>query len=158
MEAAWATILTLILIIVLIWAWKILNWLWFKPKRLEKLLREQGFQANPYKLLVGDSKELLKMRKEALSKPMNLSDDILPRVSSDIHHSVKTHGMFVMIFIYLLSSSTSFILIIHAHGPVFLFECSTYSDCFIVPYTVCCVCLVYVFCTHLRTVGYIVVL
>jgi len=106
MEAAWATALTLTVILVLIWAWKVLNWLWFKPKRLEKLLREQGFQGNPYKLLVGDSKELLKMRKEALSKPMNLSDDIVPRVSSDIHHSVKTHGMFVMIFIYLLSSNT----------------------------------------------------
>ncbi|KAK7335425.1 hypothetical protein VNO80_27262 [Phaseolus coccineus] len=92
MEAAWATTLTLIGILLLIWAWKILNWLWFNPKRLEKLLREQGFQGNPYKLLVGDSKEFLKMRNEALSKPMDLSDDIAPRVSSYINHSVKSHG------------------------------------------------------------------
>ncbi|KAL9322139.1 hypothetical protein ACSQ67_010192 [Phaseolus vulgaris] len=92
MEAAWTTTLTLIVILLLIWAWKILNWLWFNPKRLEKLLREQGFQGNPYKLLVGDSKEFLKMRKEALSKPMDLSDDIVPRVSSYINHSVKSHG------------------------------------------------------------------
>jgi len=36
--------MSLIVIFILIWAWKILNWLWFKPKRLEKLLGEQDFQ------------------------------------------------------------------------------------------------------------------
>ncbi|KAL5159730.1 Cytochrome P450 72A68 [Glycine soja] len=92
MEAAWATILTLILILALICAWKVLIWLWLRPKRLEKLLREQGLQGNPYTLFVGDSKEFLKMRKEALSKPMNLSDDIIPRVSSYEQHSVNKHG------------------------------------------------------------------
>ncbi|CAJ1957816.1 unnamed protein product [Sphenostylis stenocarpa] len=92
MEAARAITLTLILILVLIWAWRILSRLWFTPKRLEKLLREQGFQGNPYKVLVGDSKEFLKMREEALSKPMNLSDDIVPRVEPYLHHSVNTHG------------------------------------------------------------------
>ncbi|XP_022631978.1 cytochrome P450 CYP72A219-like [Vigna radiata var. radiata] len=92
MEAAWATTLILIVILVLICAWRILNWLWFKPKRLEKLLREQGFQGNPYRLLFGDSKDLLKTRKKALSKPMNLSDNIIPRVSSYTHHTVNTHG------------------------------------------------------------------
>jgi len=98
MKAAWAITMSLIVILVLIWVWKILNWLWFKPKRLEKLLREEGFQGNPYKLFVGDSKEFLQMRNEALSKPMNLSDDIVPRVSSYIHHSVNTHGIFLFFF------------------------------------------------------------
>ncbi|CAJ1957814.1 unnamed protein product [Sphenostylis stenocarpa] len=92
MEAARAITLTLILILVLIWAWRILSWLWFTPKRLEKLLREQGFQGNPYKVFVGDSIEFLKMREEALSKPMSLSDDIVPRVEPYLHHSVNTHG------------------------------------------------------------------
>ncbi|KAG2372378.1 Cytochrome P450 [Vigna angularis] len=89
MEAA---CLTLIVTLVLICAWKILNWLWFKPKRLEKLLREQGFQGNPYRLLVGDSKDLLKTRNKALSKPMNLSDNIIPRVTSYTHHTINKHG------------------------------------------------------------------
>ncbi|RDY11762.1 11-oxo-beta-amyrin 30-oxidase, partial [Mucuna pruriens] len=92
MEAAWAIILILILILALIWAWKVLNWLWLRPKRLERLLREQGLHGNPYKLFVGDSKDFLKMRKEALSKPMNLSDDIVPRVSAYFQHSVNKHG------------------------------------------------------------------
>ncbi|ESW21358.1 hypothetical protein PHAVU_005G064100 [Phaseolus vulgaris] len=93
MEAACTTILMLILILVLIWAWMMLNWVWFTPKRLERLLREQGLQGNPYTLLVGDTKDFAKMRKEAFSKPMNLfSHDIVPRVFSFFHHSINTHG------------------------------------------------------------------
>ncbi|KAL2331249.1 hypothetical protein Fmac_018830 [Flemingia macrophylla] len=92
MEAALATILILILILVLICTWKVLNWLWLRPKRLERLLRNQGLQGNPYKLLVGDMKELLKMRNEALSKPMTFSHDIVPRVFNYIQDTVHKHG------------------------------------------------------------------
>ena len=77
----------------LIWAWRILNWIWLKPKKLEKLLREQGLKGNSYRLLVGDIKDLLKIRKEATSKPMNLSDDIVPRVYSFVQQCVAKHGM-----------------------------------------------------------------
>ncbi|ESW21370.1 hypothetical protein PHAVU_005G065000 [Phaseolus vulgaris] len=97
MEAACSTILMLILILVLIlvliWAWMMLNWLWFTPKRLERLLREQGLQGNPYTLLVGDTNEFAKMRKEAFSKPMDLfSNDIVQRVYPFFRHSINTHG------------------------------------------------------------------
>jgi len=87
------TLLTLFLIL----AWRILNWLWLKPKKLEKFLREQGLKGNPYRLLVGDTNDLLKMRKEATSKPMNLSDDIVPRVFSFVQQSVAKHGMSLLI-------------------------------------------------------------
>lgn len=76
----------------LIWAWRMLNWLWLRPKKLEKLLREQGLQGNPYRILYGDIKDLLKMEKEARSKSMNLTDDIMPRVIPYIQHNVKIHG------------------------------------------------------------------
>ncbi|KAK7271493.1 hypothetical protein RJT34_27443 [Clitoria ternatea] len=92
MEAAWFTTVGIILILISACTWRVLNWLWLRPKRLEKLLKEQGLQGNPYKLLVGDSKEFLKMRKEALCKPMNLSHDIVPRVSPYVLHSVNKHG------------------------------------------------------------------
>ncbi|KAL5079224.1 hypothetical protein RYX36_007645 [Vicia faba] len=59
---------------------------------LEKLLREQGFRGNSYRILVGDVKDLFKMQKEANSKSMNLSDDIVPLVSPYIQQSVKIHG------------------------------------------------------------------
>ncbi|KAK7324466.1 hypothetical protein VNO77_28029 [Canavalia gladiata] len=94
MEAAWATIAcaVLILIFVLRWTWKVLNWLWLKPKRLERLLREQGLQGSPYRILFGDSKDFLKAYNEAVSKPMNLSDDIVPRVSPYFHQSFNKYG------------------------------------------------------------------
>ncbi|KAL2331247.1 hypothetical protein Fmac_018828 [Flemingia macrophylla] len=92
MEAALATILILILELILLCTWKVVNWLWLRPKKLEKLLRHQGLQGNPYKLLVGDMKEYAKMRNEPLSKPMNFSHDISPRVSSFIQHSLNKHG------------------------------------------------------------------
>lgn len=71
------------------------------------------------------------MRKEALSKPMNLSDDIIPRVSSYEQHSVNKHGMF-MLFLFCKFHPFAFyfihfvILIIHGHAPFcpFLIKCS----------------------------------
>ncbi|KAK7335047.1 hypothetical protein VNO80_26817 [Phaseolus coccineus] len=82
MEAA---ILILILILVLIWAWRMLNWLWFTPKRLERLLREQGLEGNPYKFFVGDTNEIEKMKKEGFSKPMDLfSHDIVTMILNEV--------------------------------------------------------------------------
>nr|QFS19027.1 cytochrome P450 72A558 [Medicago truncatula] len=92
MATTTAIILFTLMTLSLIWACRILNWIWLKPKKLEKLLREQGLKGNSYRLLVGDIKDLLKIRKEATSKPMNLSDDIVPRVYSFVQKSVAKHG------------------------------------------------------------------
>ncbi|KAG5117627.1 hypothetical protein JHK84_043740 [Glycine max] len=93
MEAAWVNILMLILILALIWVWKKFNSLWLTPKRLEKILREQGLRGSPYRFKVGDTKETLKMQMQAMSKPMNLfSNDIGPRVSPYDHYIVNKHG------------------------------------------------------------------
>ncbi|OIW06809.1 hypothetical protein TanjilG_03704 [Lupinus angustifolius] len=75
-----------------IWLWRMLNWLWLRPKKLEKLLREQGLKGNPYRLLGGDLKDFHKSLSEAESKPMAISDDIVPHVSSYIQQSVNKHG------------------------------------------------------------------
>jgi len=99
MATTTAIVLFILMILSLIWAWKILNWLWLKPNKLEKFLREQGLKGNSYRLLVGDIRDLLKMRKEATSKPMNLSDDIAPRVFSYFHHSVAKYGMSLLVCI-----------------------------------------------------------
>jgi len=93
MATATAIIIFTLMALSLIWAWRILNWIWLKPKKLEKLLREQGLKGNSYRLLVGDIKDLLKIRKEATSKPINLSDDIVPRVYPFVQQSVAKHGM-----------------------------------------------------------------
>ncbi|KAJ8571054.1 hypothetical protein K7X08_038026 [Anisodus acutangulus] len=81
------------IIFVLRWVWRILNYLWFKPKDLEKQLRQQGFKGNSYKFLYGDMKEMKKMGEEAMSKPINFSHDtIWPRVSPFIHKTITNYG------------------------------------------------------------------
>lgn len=79
-------------VVLLIYVWKILNWVWFNPKKLEKCLRQQGFNGNSYRLLFGDLKELEMMAKKAKSKPINFSNDIVPRVIPFINNSVKNYG------------------------------------------------------------------
>nr|GMD33375.1 cytochrome P450 CYP72A219-like [Ipomoea batatas] len=52
-----------------------------EPKKLEKCLKQQCLKGNPYRFLSGDMKELAKMTNDAISKPLNPSDDhIAPRV------------------------------------------------------------------------------
>nr|AFK38261.1 unknown [Medicago truncatula] len=68
MELSWETKSAIILITVtfgLVYAWRVLNWMWLKPKKIEKLLREQGLQGNPYRLLLGDAKDYFVMQKES---------------------------------------------------------------------------------------------
>ncbi|CAL5403176.1 unnamed protein product [Camellia sinensis] len=70
-----------------------MNWVWLRPKQIWKWLREQGFKGNPYKLLYGDTKEMISMIIESISKPMDTSsDDIIPHVLPPHHHNVKLHG------------------------------------------------------------------
>ncbi|XP_021760423.1 cytochrome P450 CYP72A219-like [Chenopodium quinoa] len=85
-------ITTIILVIVLIILWKAVNGVWLRPKKMEKLLRRQGFKGNPYKLIVGDVKEIITQTKAALRKPISLEDDHLPRIVCFIHDIIQKHG------------------------------------------------------------------
>ncbi|KAD2804549.1 hypothetical protein R6Q59_029996 [Mikania micrantha] len=78
--------------IFLFYAWRITNLLWFKPKKMEKFLRDQGLKGSPYKFFYGDLKEMEQMTTEAKSKPMNLSNDISNRVFPFFCKLVSTHG------------------------------------------------------------------
>ncbi|PHU07647.1 Cytochrome [Capsicum chinense] len=81
------------LIILSIGAWRVFNWVWLRPKRLEKCLRRQGFRGNRYRMFYGDKKDMSEMIKEARnSKPISLSDDILPKVIPHIFQTVKKFG------------------------------------------------------------------
>ncbi|XP_019158876.1 PREDICTED: cytochrome P450 CYP72A219-like [Ipomoea nil] len=77
---------------LLAYAWGVLDWVWFKPKKLEKWLKQQGLKGNPYRILSGDMKELAKMTTDALSKPMTLSDNIAPRVIPYYVQHVNKYG------------------------------------------------------------------
>uniref|UniRef100_A0A5B7BNH3 Cytochrome P450 CYP72A219-like n=1 Tax=Davidia involucrata TaxID=16924 RepID=A0A5B7BNH3_DAVIN len=78
--------------VLVILAWRVLNWLWLRPKKVEKYLRQQGLNGSSYRLLFGDLKEMSMVIKEANSKPINLSDDIVPRSIPFVHKSIESYG------------------------------------------------------------------
>ncbi|KAJ4975557.1 hypothetical protein NE237_000663 [Protea cynaroides] len=79
-------------ILVLWFGWKVFEWIWLKPKKLERLLKEQGIKVTPYNLLVGDMKENQRLLEEARSKPMNLSHDIVSRVFPFHLQTIQKYG------------------------------------------------------------------
>lgn len=84
---------TIVLIGIVTWVWKVINWVWFRPKKLEKCLRQQGLNGNSYRFFFGDLKENVKMGNQARSKPMNFCHDIAPRIIPFVHQSAKKYGM-----------------------------------------------------------------
>ncbi|XP_048442866.1 cytochrome P450 72A397-like [Pyrus x bretschneideri] len=87
-----SVVLSVVLVSIVACAWRVLNWVWLRPKDLEKCLRQQGLAGNSYRLWSGDLRESSIMLKEAMSKPMNLSHDTAPRVLPFVHQSVSTYG------------------------------------------------------------------
>ncbi|KAL7610676.1 hypothetical protein Lser_V15G10999 [Lactuca serriola] len=86
------TVLCVVGVIVMIYGWRFFNWIWLKPKKMDKFLRKQGLNGTPYKFLYGDIKEMVQMTAVAKSKPINLNDDIVPRVMPFLYNSAKTYG------------------------------------------------------------------
>ncbi|XP_058220662.1 cytochrome P450 CYP72A219-like [Rhododendron vialii] len=90
---AGSILLSLALATFLTCAWKAVNWVWLRPKQLERWLRDQGFKGNPYRFLYGDSKEFFLAIIAARSKPMEANDDdIVPRVIPFHQYFVNLHG------------------------------------------------------------------
>ncbi|KAK6229194.1 hypothetical protein SCA6_018145 [Theobroma cacao] len=84
--------LSFLVVGILVWGWRILDWVWMRPKRLERCLRKQGLTGNSYRFLSGDIKESFAMSRQARSKPMPLSDDITQYVGPFLHQTVKNSG------------------------------------------------------------------
>ncbi|KAL3508818.1 hypothetical protein ACH5RR_028219 [Cinchona calisaya] len=74
------------------WFYRVLDWVWLRPKKLEKCLREQGFRGNPYRLFLGDQYESGKLIREAMSKPIPVDEDVRKRIAPHILKTVQTHG------------------------------------------------------------------
>ncbi|XP_015164883.1 cytochrome P450 CYP72A219-like isoform X1 [Solanum tuberosum] len=92
MEMLSNIIATICVAILLIYTWKVLNWAWFRPKKVEKYFIQNGLKGNPYKLLYGDLNELTKSIVEAKSKPINFSDDIAQRLIPFFLDSINKNG------------------------------------------------------------------
>lgn len=79
-------------VVVYIWAWRIVNYVWVRPRRVEKWLREQGWKGNPYRVWYGDLKDVGRMSVAAHSNPISLHQDILPYVLPFHHHIITKYG------------------------------------------------------------------
>ncbi|KAL3820401.1 hypothetical protein ACJIZ3_006306 [Penstemon smallii] len=82
-------LLSFLVLVSITFAVKLLNWVWLRPKKLEKFLRKQGLDGNPYRLLLGDMNDLIKVMKSEKSKSIRFSDDlpshIMPYYKQIIH-------------------------------------------------------------------------
>ncbi|KAI3734319.1 hypothetical protein L6452_13785 [Arctium lappa] len=93
-SATWFGVGIVVIILIVVWyGWRLVNWVWLRPKKMEKYLREQGLKGTSYKFLYGDMKEMAKMLKEAKnSGPMNLTNDIVTRIKPFVHKYVTAYG------------------------------------------------------------------
>lgn len=78
--------------------WRMVNWVWIRPRKIEKCFRKQGLNGHPYRTLYGDTKEMAKLTKQAKLKPMKLTDDILTRVLPFYHYTLNKYGKIHLYF------------------------------------------------------------
>ncbi|KAJ1284416.1 hypothetical protein BS78_03G202600 [Paspalum vaginatum] len=90
----WRLLLGGVLSVALLWkACRLLDQLWWQPRRLERALRAQGIRGTPYRFLTGDLREYGRLAREAWSKPLPLGcHDIARRVTPFVYDLVQEHG------------------------------------------------------------------
>ncbi|KAH9329392.1 hypothetical protein KI387_001500, partial [Taxus chinensis] len=66
--------------------------IWWIPRRLKSCFESQGVFGPPYKLLYGNTTQVIQMMIAANSSSMDLSHDILPRVLPEIYSWTKLYG------------------------------------------------------------------
>jgi hypothetical protein len=72
---------------------RLLDRLWWRPRRLERELRAQGIRGTSYRFLAGDLTRKARLNKEAWSRPLRLRcHDIGPRVAPFLSDSIREHG------------------------------------------------------------------
>ncbi|XP_031127936.1 cytochrome P450 CYP72A219-like [Ipomoea triloba] len=93
MEIVFGLVSFSIAIVFLVCLWRMLNWwAWFRPRKLQKILRQQGLKGTDYKFIFGDLKKISKSVEDAKSKPINLSDDISPRAFPFFIDAIQKNG------------------------------------------------------------------
>jgi hypothetical protein len=91
----WSVLGGVAAVLVLWWAAQVLEWAWWAPRRMERILRAQGLSGTRYRFLWGDLKEESRLTAAALARPVH-SDrphDVFPRVSPLLHRVLEEHGM-----------------------------------------------------------------
>ncbi|XP_074579881.1 cytochrome P450 734A6-like [Curcuma longa] len=94
MLQGWSWCCYLSLALVACMAVRTLEFLWWRPRRLEKHFAEQGIRGPPCRFFLGCLKDVVAMAVEASAEPMKpqTSHDILPRVLPFYHHWKDLYG------------------------------------------------------------------
>uniref|UniRef100_A0A2P2K1Z9 Uncharacterized protein MANES_05G111200 n=1 Tax=Rhizophora mucronata TaxID=61149 RepID=A0A2P2K1Z9_RHIMU len=72
---------------------RFLHNIWWTPVRVQRLMRSQGIEGPSFRLITGNAKEIRKMRKEAMSRPMtDISHKILSRIQPHVDSWTKKYG------------------------------------------------------------------
>ncbi|XP_062011152.1 cytochrome P450 CYP749A22-like [Rosa rugosa] len=85
-------ILSILCVLLLLALIKAFHKLWWTPTRIQNLMRLQGIKGPSYRLHHGNTKEIMNMQNEALSRPINVSHDIYSHVQPHIHEWTKRYG------------------------------------------------------------------
>ncbi|TKY66495.1 11-oxo-beta-amyrin 30-oxidase [Spatholobus suberectus] len=85
-------VVSVIVAVIHLWALHMLNSLWLRPKRFERLLRAQGLQGDPYSLSCRNSNHTHMQQHEPKSQPFALSNDVAPRVFTSLYHTIAKYG------------------------------------------------------------------
>ncbi|KAF8389903.1 hypothetical protein HHK36_024421 [Tetracentron sinense] len=72
---------------------KFLYKVWWNPIRIRKVMASQGIKGPSYRFIHGSTKEVTNMINDSMSRPMELSHDVFPRLQPHIHSWIKTYGM-----------------------------------------------------------------
>ncbi|KHG13385.1 Cytochrome P450 protein [Gossypium arboreum] len=67
------------------------DYLWV-PLSIQHMLNSQGIKGPPYRFIHGNNKEIIKMRKEAMSKPKALTHDMFIKLQPHTHSWIKEYG------------------------------------------------------------------
>ncbi|KAM1047223.1 hypothetical protein ACFX2I_026577 [Malus domestica] len=73
--------------------------IFWKPKWLERQLKRQGIRGTPYRPLIRDMKEFVRLIKEAWSKPMSLTHQIASRVDPFTSTIMQKYGKISMYWV-----------------------------------------------------------
>ncbi|KAJ4839537.1 hypothetical protein Tsubulata_047559 [Turnera subulata] len=67
---------------------------WWTPIFMQSMMRKQGIKGPSYRLIHGNTKEIISMRKQSRTNPMEMSHHhILPRIQPQIYSWTKIYGM-----------------------------------------------------------------
>ncbi|KAE8714550.1 CYP749A22 protein [Hibiscus syriacus] len=67
------------------------DYLWI-PLRIQYKLNSQGIKGPPYRFIHGNNKEVAKMRQSAMSKPLDLTHNIFPKLQPHLYSWMNKYG------------------------------------------------------------------